>query len=83
LGFTVECEGILIRRDWGSLDCETGVSGENWAQCGWEVTLGEKVENSLEWEVFVKDEGHIEAALTAGCALVSGKKDEDMGWLVV
>lgn len=41
------------------------------------------MENSLEWKVFVKDEGHLEAALTAGCALVSGKKDEEMGWLVV
>lgn len=41
------------------------------------------MENSLEWEVFVKDEGHFETALTAGCALVSGKKDEEMGWVVV
>ena len=62
----MECEGVLVRTDWGSLDCEAGVRRENWAQCGWEVTLGEKAEISLEWEVFVKDEGHVEAALTVG-----------------
>lgn len=45
----MECEGVLDRTDWGSLDCETGVRRENWAQCGWEVTLGEKAEISLEW----------------------------------
>lgn len=45
----MECEGVLDRTDWGSLDCETGVRRENWAQFGWEVTLGEKAEISLEW----------------------------------
>lgn len=33
--------------------------------------------------MFVKDEGHVEAALTVGGALVSGKKDGEMGWSVV
>lgn len=79
----MECEGVLVRSDWGSLACETGIRRENWAQCGWEVTLGEKAEISLEWEVLVKEEGHVEAALTVEGALVSEKKDGGMGGSVV
>lgn len=55
------------------------VSGENRAQCGWEVTLGEEVENSGS-EVFVKDEESVEVSIAGAHWSVEKKDEEWAGW---